>query len=112
MVYNYSNNIKFINLRNYIQSLAVLQFLPKNCYPYLISREKLRYYNVPKIILFMNGWYDIFDGNKKISNHINPIYLSIHIYNEGDLDDEAIENLKKYESIGYRDISTLNILKK
>ena len=60
----------------------------------------------------MNGWYKIVEGNKIISNQIKPIYLQIHIYNEKDLDTQAIENFKKYEPIGCRDISTLNILRK
>ena len=111
MIYDYNNKSQFINLGDYIQSLAALQFLPKNCSPYLISREKLRYYNGPIVNLFMNGWYNISHGNKIISNHIKPIYLSIHIYNIDDLDTQAIGNFKKYEPIGCRDLSTLNLLR-
>jgi len=111
MVYDYTE-YKFINLGFYIQSLAALQFLPKNCQPDLILREKLRYYDGTIINLFMNAWYRISDRNKKISKYIKPIYLSIHIYNEKVLDNETIENFKKYEPIGCRNISTLNMLTK
>lgn len=99
------------NIGDYIQSLAALQFLPKNCFPYLVDREYLRYYNGPMVNLIMNGWFLLYEGNKIVSDKINPIYLSFHIYNEKGLDSEAIKNLKKYEPIGSRDLFTYNILK-
>jgi len=111
LVYDYNNSSNFYNLGDNIQSLAALQFLPKNCYPYLIDRELLRYYNGPKVNLIMNGWYEISEGNKIISDKIKPIYLSIHIYNPKNIDSKTIENFKKYEPIGCRDTSTLKILK-
>lgn len=99
------------NIGDYIQSLAALQFLPKNCFPYLIDRDHLRYYNGPVLNLIMNGWFPIYEGNKIVSDKINPIYISFHIYNEKALDSEAIKNFKKFEPIGCRDLFTYIVLK-
>jgi hypothetical protein len=100
------------NIGDYIQSLAALQYLPKNCFPYLIDRDYLKYYNGPKLNLIMNGWFFIYEGNKIVSDKINPIYLSFHISNKNAIDSEAIKNFKKYEPIGCRDLFTYKILKK
>lgn len=116
MVYDYDhsffNQSKKGNIGDYIQSLAALQFLPKNCYPYLIDREKLKYYNGPKINLIMNGWFYLSKGNQVVSNKISPIYLSYHIFNEIGIDSKMVKFLKKYEPIGARDYSTLQMLEK
>lgn len=104
-------HISIGNIGDYIQSLAALQFLPKNCFPYLIDRDCIRYYNGPILNLIMNGWFSIEEGNKIVSDKINPIYLSFHITNEKALDSSAINNFKKYEPIGCRDLFTYNVLK-
>ena len=59
----------------------------------------------------MNGWFLILEGNKIVSDNINPIYLSFHITNEKKLDSKAINNFRKYEPIGCRDLFTYNVLK-
>ena len=43
------------NIGDYIQSLAALQYLPKNCKPYFIDRDAVRYYYGPKVKLIMNS---------------------------------------------------------
>lgn len=115
MVYEYNNSLikekNVYNLGDYIQSLAALQYLPKNCYPYFINRENLRYYNGPSVKLIMNGWYSIVESNKITSSKIKPIYLSIHIKNPKNVDSEMIAHLKKYEPIGCRDNFTLKSLR-
>lgn len=99
----------FVNLGDYIQSLAALQYLPKNCMPILIERDTFQYYYGPKIKLIVNGWFRIQEGNKFTSEHIMPLYLSYHINNNCD-DQRLIEQLKKFQPIGCRDINTYNLL--
>lgn len=60
----------------------------------------------------MNGWYKITKGNRKISDRLIPIYLSLHISNKKDLDPITINNFKKYQPIGCRDTYTLKTLQK
>ena len=74
--------------------------------------SNLKYYNGPILNLIMNGWFFIYEGNKIVSDKINPIYLSFHISNKEAIDSEAINNFKKYEPIGCRDLFTYKILKK
>ena len=76
MIYNYHY---YENIGDYIQSLAALQYLPKNCKPYLVDRNRIQYYNGPNVKLIMNSWNKIVGGTKYISDKINPIFLSYHI---------------------------------
>ena len=93
MIYKYDNksNVKTPNVVDYIQSLAALQYLPKNCKPYLIDRDQVQYYKGPKVKLIMNGWHFIGDGNLYINNQISPIFLSYHICNFQKLPDIYIK---------------------
>ena len=114
-IYNYpfdKPKPKYGNIGDYIQSLAALQFLPKNCSPKFIDRDSFQFYKGENITVIMNGWYRIFNGNKLIPKNLSPIYLSIHITNVNNLDSKAINNLKKYQPIGCRDMYTFNGLKK
>ena len=106
MIYNYQKNNINGNIGDYIQSLAALQYLPKECKPYLIDRDKIQFYNGPKVKLIMNGWHLIQEGNKFIPNQINPILLSYHISNPLNLPSIYIENLGKFSQIGCRDTNT------
>ncbi len=117
LIYNYpffDPKIEFGNIGDYIQSLAALQYLPKNCIPLFVDRDNVEFYNNSKfnIIIIMNGWNRIEKGNRKTSNKINPIYISYHINNINFSDSITINNLKKYEPIGCRDIYTQQILEK
>lgn len=117
LVYDYFGDVsKFPkitkgNIGDYIQSLAALQFLPKNCIPILVDRDTINLYHGPKIKVIMNGFYYLNYGNKLDSDYIYPIYESIHIYNHWNIDLNSIQNLIKYEPIGCRDYSTLKALK-
>ena len=114
LIYNYPfEKPKYGNIGDYIQSLAALQYLPKNCTPLFIDRDNIENYNLSNhIVIFMNGWNIIQKGNRRTSNFLLPIYLSYHINNGENIDNITINNLKKYEPIGCRDIYTKTILKK
>ena len=117
LIYNYpfmNLKSKFGNIGDYIQSLAALQYLPKNCIPLLVDRDNVEFYNNSKfnIIIIMNGWNEIKKGNRKNSDKIYPIYISYHINNKNISDPITFNNLKKYEPIGCRDIYTQQILEK
>ena len=116
LVYDYFVDGKFPkkmlgNIGDYIQSLAALQFLPKNCIPILVDRDTINLYHGPKIKVIMNGWYKLNYGNKLNSYSIYPIYESYHIYNHWDIDLKMIQHLIKYEPIGCRDYTTLKALR-
>ena len=110
MIYNYYNKEYMTNIGDYIQSLAALQYLPKNCKPYLIYRDKVQYYNGTKVKLLMNGWHSIKEGSKYISNQIIPIFLSYHINNPKRLPSIYYKNLGNFSEIGCRDTNTRNEL--
>ena len=114
-IYNYPfmKSAKLGNIGDYIQSLAALQYLPKNCIPLFFDRDKIEEYKISNsIYIIMNGWNKIKKGNRKISDNFVPIYISYHINNINKLDNITINNLKKYQPIGCRDIYTKNELKK
>ena len=101
-----------VNIGDYIQSLAALQFLPKNCKPNLMDRDKIEYYNGPQTTLIMNCWLRLFNGTRTISDKISPIITSLHISNVKKIDLRTKNILKKFSPIGCRDYYTLNALKK
>ena len=109
-IYNYpfiKPKAKLGNIGDYIQSLAALQYLPKNCIPVFVDRDDIENYNSSNsIIIIMNGWNRIKKGNRRISDKIYPIYVSYHINNIKYIDDVTINNFKKYQPIGCRDIFT------
>lgn len=114
-VYNYpfdDKNLEYGNIGDYIQSLAALQFLPKNCMPIFIDRDEIDNYNGEKAIIIMNGWYRIKKNKTFISPNLLPIFTSMHISNPYNIDSYFINSLKKFEPIGCRDTYTLNALKK
>ena len=94
------------NIGDYIQSLAALQYLPKNCKPYFINRNSIQFYNGPKVKLIMNSWNSIAWGTQYISNQINPILLSYHISNPKRLPSIYLKNMKNFAPIGCRDTNT------
>lgn len=116
LVYNYSYNGKIdkvrANIGDYIQSLAALQYLPKDCKPYFIDRDSIQYYHGPKVKLIMNGWHILKEGNKYSSTQIIPFFLSYHLENQTNLPSIYIENLKKFSPIGCRDKTTKEQLNK
>ena len=111
MVYNYYFNRKIqneeaANIGDYIQSLASLQFLPKNCKPYLIDRDKVQFYAGTKVKLIMAGWHCLLNGTHYISSQIDPIFTSYHFNDLNNLPSIYIENIKKFAPIGCRDYKT------
>lgn len=78
-VYSLQKPHKYVNIGDYIQSLAALQYIPKKCKPIFIERDTIQYYYGPKAKLIMNGWFNIQEGNKYPSDSINPIYISYHL---------------------------------
>ena len=114
LVYNYpyDGKVKYGNIGDYIQSLASLQYLPKNCKPYLIDRDNIRFYNGPKVKLIMNGWNFLNDGNKYVSKKISPIYISYHLNIYKNLPSIYLNEIKKYCPIGCRDKYTRDKLLK
>lgn len=99
------------NVGDYIQSLAALQYLPKDCLPYYVDRDDIEFYNGTNVTTIMNGWYRIVKGNIRVSKKISPIFVSIHIHNIKKINSIYINTLKKYEPIGCRDTYTFNALK-
>ena len=110
-VYSLQKPHKYVNIGDYIQSLAALQYIPKKCKPIFIERDTIQYYYGPKAKLIMNGWFNIQEGNKYPSDSINPIYISYHL--EKSINDNSmVQQLKKYQPIGCRDKFSLNLLLK
>ena len=102
----YTGKIHTPNIGDYIQSLAALQFLPKNCKPYFIDRDIVQFYHGPKVKLIMNAWQRVHEGNKYMSEQIIPIFVSYHMNSNFELPKVYVDTLKKYSPIGCRDTKT------
>ena len=75
-----------------------------------------QYNGYTNIITIMNGWWmHPCSGNNdisfKIPSNITPIFISFHLANEKLLESKYINELKKYEPIGCRDLKTTDKLK-
>lgn len=86
----------------------------------LIKRDNLfdikNFKNYKNIITIFNGWWMWSFNNKdeicfKIPDNIIPIITSFHIYNNKLLEKNCIDEFRKYEPIGCRDLKTLEKLK-
>lgn len=96
MIYNYKLYKAGVgNIGDYIQSLAALQFLPKNCLPIFVDRDNIRFYNGTNVTLIMNGWHYVHRENLIISESILPIFVSYHINNIRKINSIFINSLKK-----------------
>ena len=82
-----------------------MQYLPKNCKPNLIIRDKARFYNGTKVKLIMAGWHPLL-YSLNISPKINPFFISYHLNDTDKLPSIYVENMKKYSSISCRDLKT------
>ena len=60
MIYEFPDIENPGNIGDYIQSLAALQYLPKNCKPYFVDRDTIQFYKGPKVKLIMNSWNRIY----------------------------------------------------
>ena len=116
MVYTYNDGIKednyynpnYMNIGDYIQSLAARQFFP-NIDEY-IDRDQLGKYNKCNVNMIMNGWYYIWKKNKTFSNKIRPLFVSVHLTNTEHISKETLSYFKKHEPIGCRDFYTRDFL--
>lgn len=108
----YSENKRFFNVGDNIQSLAAKQYLPQ--VDEYINREKLADYHSDKTKLIMNGWFTHNIHNWVPSESIDPLFVSFHINNTAApfmLSDKGVAYLKKHEPIGCRDQFSADTLK-
>lgn len=105
------------NIGDYIQSLAALQFMPKDSKYDFIEREKLSEYDDgEKVKCIMNAWYiwhPEYWPPKEMT--IDPLLTSIHIsplIADKMLAGEGKEYFIKHGPVGCRDTGTLEILEK
>lgn len=103
-----------VNIGDYIQALASQQFLPK-VDAYIERETDLNTYTDETTSIIMNGWYMNHPENWPPSNHINPLFIALHINRCGlpeFLNEKSIAYFKKHEPIGCRDTNSVNLLKK
>ena len=101
------------NLGDYIQKIAVKQFLKGNITE--IDRDNLKNYFGEKIKLIINGWFMEKPNNWPPSENIIPLFISFHInpiIKSDILNKKGVEYLKQHEPIGCRDLYTKLILEK
>lgn len=108
-----SDKLNKVNIGDYIQALASLQY-----YPHLdgfIDRDtELKKYDGEPCKMIMNGWYMHDPQNWPPSDKIEPLFVAFHlnILAKKELTaPESITYLKKHEPIGCRDLKTLNLLR-
>lgn len=101
---------KTSNLGDDVQTIAQMQYIPKNAKTIIVDREKINTES-RKCNLIMNGWWMHNDKNFPPHKNINPLYIAFHIEKQRLVSDEAIRHYKKYQPIGCRDIYTMNLLK-
>ena len=99
---------KCVNLGDYIQSLAAMQYLPADVS--YIDRDKIASYQGNPVKLIANAWYHVYSGNSVFSKNITPLLTSIHINNVDEVNQTTLSYLKKHEPIGCRDLTTLKFL--
>ena len=108
------------NIGDDIQSYVAMRFLPH--IDYYIEREAMDLF-VPKekeqVVTILNGWFLHSKINFPLSPYIKPYFISTHFsgYNSGGIRTEYLNKyakkyLAKYEPIGCRDNSTIELLNK
>ncbi len=114
LVYEYKRDVplKSINVGDYIQTLAALQFYER--VDGYVDRDNLgEATNFGQAKGIINGWYSIENTCHIIPSLFTPLLVSIHINNQSD--GQAIlpvlMSWKKFAPIGCRDLSTLSFLK-
>lgn len=104
---------RYINIGDYIQSLASKQFLPN--VDILINREELSKFDETPVKLIMNGWFMHNPKTWPPSSMIEPLLISVHINRSKSFileQDDIIDFLKKNAPVGCRDYETLELLKR
>ena len=111
------NNKKY-NIKEFLD-LLIKNEIP-NFNIVLIKRDNMHeienYNGLNKIITIMNGWWmhpfnEKGDISFNIPKNIIPIFISFHVANENLLQNQYIDELKKYQPIGCRDLKTTEKLK-
>ena len=118
LIYTYNNaqsedgyyNPRYMNIGDYIQSLAARQFFKQ--IDVYIDRDRLSFYRGSQINLIMNAWYFLWCGNQAFSERFHPLFVSFHINNMQNVTQKTLDYLKKHEPIGCRDYQTRDFLKK
>lgn len=99
-----------LNIGDFIQTLAAMQFLPR--VDYFINRENMQLFSLKQdTFLIANGWYMHNMASFPPPENIKPFYISIHICTPDMLTEKAVEHFKKHEPIGCRDHHTLELLR-
>lgn len=111
-IYKHSHN-NFINIGDYVQSIAAKQFLPR--VDQMIDRDDLKHYDGEKVKLIMNGWFGYNPENWPPSDEIFPLFVSFHLnknISEKLLNNQkVVDYLKKNQPIGCRDYNTATKMK-
>ncbi len=115
-IFNYDPlpHSRFVNIGDYIQSLAAEQYLPRT--DFFTKRDHLNTSNFitepTKII--MNGWFTHKPENWPPVQEIIPLFVSFHLnphHSRVLLEKrDTIEYLQKYSPIGCRDYTTVRLL--
>ena len=74
------NDIKSINIGDYIQSLAASQFLSSESV--YINRDELGLYDGEDAKVIMNGWYTYKPSTCLPSKVVMPLFVSFHLNTE------------------------------
>ncbi|MFN8339049.1 MAG: polysaccharide pyruvyl transferase family protein [Saprospiraceae bacterium] len=109
LIYDY--NYPTYNIGDYIQSLAVKQFLPEDVI--YVNREELKDYNGDDVKIILNGWFLHNIDQWPPSAKINPLFISFHLNILAKSLLESKENInyfRKYNPIGCRDKFTQELL--
>lgn len=110
-LFKYSGKHGYINIGDYIQSIAAKQYLPE--VDFLINRDDLNAYSQEECKLIMNGWFTHKPENWPPSEKIKPLFISFHVnstVSDSFFTPENIAYLNNNAPIGCRDYYTLHIL--
>ena len=108
-----NKKLREINIGDYIQALASLQYYPQ-LDGFLDRDEDLKDYAGETCKIIMNGWYMHNPKNWPPSEKIVPLFVAFHlnVLAKNELTSErSIEYFKQHEPIGCRDKKTMEILK-
>lgn len=100
------------NLGDYIQGLAVRQFLPR--VDKLIPRDAISEYRGPLMRLVCSGWFGPIQGGWTPSKDIIPLFISFHLsprHANAALSSESKAYLSLHGPVGCRDEATVSLLR-
>jgi len=107
-----SSQDEVVNIGDYIQSLAALQFFDNNV-DLLLNRDRLDEYDKDIVRVIMNGWFTAEPKHWPPSEKIIPLFVAFHINSlavDIILAETGKRYLKNYEPIGCRDLDTVEKL--